>query len=56
MSETTTFRCCQPSGVVLTSIRIVPAAYVPSDATATVAMSPATAKANARRIVIAAFL
>src|SRR6266511_4487889 len=56
MSEKTTFRCCQLSGVALTAILMVPVAYVASDATAMMASSAATAKANARRDVTAVFL
>src|SRR5213592_2066809 len=56
MSEKTTFKCCQLSGVALTAILMVPVAYVPSDATATIASSAATARANARRGLSAVLL
>src|SRR6266699_3561048 len=56
MSEKTTFRCCQLSGVALTAILTVPVAYVASDATAMMASSAATAKANARRGITAVHL
>src|SRR6266508_5416403 len=56
MSENTTFKCCQLNGVALTAILMVPVAYVPSDATATIASSAATARANARRGLTAVLL